>query len=509
MPVFAAVDIGSNSVRLSIARLEGGKLIPLHLDREVTRLGEGVFANGALDPQAMATTIKVLRRFHRAAQSYGADRVRVVATSATRDAKNAKVFADLVKSATGWRLEVISGLEEGRLIHLGVVSKTRIQVSRLLLFDLGGGSCELTISKRGHIEEMVSLPLGAVRLTQEFLHHDPPKARELERLQKFIDEEIARVTRQIIAARTELVIATSGTAAAIAGAAAEVSGKSKRALRGMVPRPAIVRLANTLTKLKRTERQALPGINAKRAEIIVAGAAVFATIFSRCGLRGFRYSPLGLRDGLLAQMAADYDAHSRSRKQIESDRWDALLAACRHYRVDMTDALQVRKLASELFQALRRVHRLPPDYREWLSAAAMLHEVGMYINRAGRHRHTHYIIAHSEIFGYSEAQRSIIACIARYQGNTHPADSHRLVKQLLPKEREHVVKAVVLLRLARALDHGHRGAVRSLKGSITDARARLHLKVGRDGAELERWAIEKEFDYFREVFGRELELAES
>src|ERR1700738_2421794 len=144
MPVFAAVDIGSNSVRLSIADLIKGRLVPLHQDREVTRLGEGVFRDGSLNPQAMAHTLKVLRRFHRAVQSYAVESTRVVATSALRDSNNAHVFADLLKTATGWKLEIITGLEEGRLIHLGVVSNLRTPPPSLLLIDLGGGSCELT-----------------------------------------------------------------------------------------------------------------------------------------------------------------------------------------------------------------------------------------------------------------------------------------------------------------------------------------------------------------------------
>ena len=143
----------------------------MHEDREVTRLGESVFANGALDPQAMAHTLRVLRRFHRAAQTHAADRVRVVATSALRDAGNSRAFLDWVRTATGWKVEVISGLEEGRLIHLGVLANARISKSRALLIDLGGGSCELTLSVSGHIDDMVSLPIGAVRLTQTFLHH--------------------------------------------------------------------------------------------------------------------------------------------------------------------------------------------------------------------------------------------------------------------------------------------------------------------------------------------------
>jgi exopolyphosphatase/guanosine-5'-triphosphate,3'-diphosphate pyrophosphatase len=177
MPVFAAVDIGSNSVRLSIAKFNRGALTAISQDREVTRLGEGVFRSGTLDPQNIAHTIKVLRRFHRAVQTHATDKVRVVATSALRDAKNSRAFIDWVKAATGWRVEIISGLEEGRLIHLGVISKSRINVPRMLLMDLGGGSCELTLSRNHHIEELVSLPLGAVRLTQEFLKHDPPSGK--------------------------------------------------------------------------------------------------------------------------------------------------------------------------------------------------------------------------------------------------------------------------------------------------------------------------------------------
>ena len=153
MPTFAAVDIGSNSVRLKIARLQSGKLKALHEDREVTRLGEGVFRSGFLTPESMAETVKVLRRFHRTTQQIVTDTVRVVATSALRDARNSQAFLEWVKSATGWRVEIISGVEEARLIHLGLVSGSRLNSAPTLLIDLGGGSCELTITQRGHIRD--------------------------------------------------------------------------------------------------------------------------------------------------------------------------------------------------------------------------------------------------------------------------------------------------------------------------------------------------------------------
>src|ERR1700688_3089340 len=150
MPTFAAVDIGSNSVRLKIARLQAGRLRALHEDREVTRLGEGVFGSGFLTPDSIAETVKVLRRFHRATQQIVTDSVRVVATSALRDARNSQAFLQWVRSATGWRVGIISGVEEARLIHPGLVSNLRVDTATALMMDLGGGSCELTVSGRGH-----------------------------------------------------------------------------------------------------------------------------------------------------------------------------------------------------------------------------------------------------------------------------------------------------------------------------------------------------------------------
>src|SRR5881275_2058627 len=216
MPTFAAVDIGSNSVRLKISRLAAHRLVEIHEDREVTRLGESVFRDGFLSPEAIALTVKVLRRFHRAAQRAGADTVRVVATSALRDARNSRAFLEWVRSATGWQVEIISGLEEARLIHLGIVFSSRINASPVLMVDLGGGSCELTISVKGHISETVSLPLGAVRLTNEFFHGDPPRKSELRQLHGFVQREIRRISERIVRSRPKVVIATSGTAAALA-----------------------------------------------------------------------------------------------------------------------------------------------------------------------------------------------------------------------------------------------------------------------------------------------------
>jgi len=505
MRVFAAIDIGSNSVRIKIARVVRHRLETIHEDRVVTRLGESAFRFGTLSPEAMEDTVKVLRRFYRQVHDFGVDQVRVVATSALRDAPNSAAFVAWVHSATGWKVETISGLEEGRLIHLGVLANTLLGSSRVLLVDLGGGSCELTLSDKGHIREMFSLPLGAVRLTGELLPHDPPRPVEIQRLRSSIGEELERVREQLARAKLRNVVATSGTAAAISEAARAVAPRDLRVRAGHVSRAIVLSLAHRLANLDVKTRSKVPGIGPRRAEIIVAGAYVFAELMERCNLPGFRYSPLGLRDGLLAQMLADHDQATMPRKQIEAERRDALLAMCKRYGVDLKRAEEVHRLAGQLFHELRRVHALPPDYAGWLSAAAMLHEVGTFINRSGRHRHTYYLIANSEIFGFTPEQRLSIAAIARYLGKTRPTPADGPMKALDKADEELVPKAVALLRLAKAMSHGSNGSIANVAAEVHRERVMLKLTT-KNSAELEVWMLSKEKAYFRQVFGRELDL---
>ena len=504
MPTFAAIDIGSNSVRLFIAKADRGRIRAIHQDREVTRLGEGAFQSGFLSPESMADTIRVLRRFQKSATDAGADAVRIVATSAMRDAKNSAAFMEWVRSTTGWTVEIISGIEEGRLIHLGLTSSTRLTAAPVLMIDLGGGSCELTISTGGRIKETVSLPLGAVRLTHEFLHHDPPQPQEIEKLRKFVTREVDRIAQGIVRAKIAAVIATSGTAAALFNIA--VGQKLARTGRSsLVSRKATQKIADLLAQRSLEQRRTLPGLNARRAEIIIAGATVYAELMQRCNLPGFRFSPLGLRDGLIVQMASEHDHNSRSRRRIDSERSASLLAAAEHYRVDIAHAKQVRATAEQLFLDLRSLHHLPAEMGELLAAAAMLYEAGLFIGRNGRHRHAYYIISNSEILGYTPAQRRVIATIARFLGKSRTLPGDPIMLALAVEERAAVSKAVVLLRLARALNLGRGNSLAGIRARTRGQKAYINLKPKRgSGVELELWALEKEKDYFREVLGREL-----
>jgi exopolyphosphatase/guanosine-5'-triphosphate,3'-diphosphate pyrophosphatase len=264
------------------------------------------------------------------------------------------------------------------------------------------------------------------------------------------------------------------------------------------------RLAAKLRKMNLAQRSAVPGIGPKRAEIIVAGAFVYTELLECFGLPGFRYSDLGLRDGILAQMLAEQDERATAHQQFEQERWESVLATARRYAVNLRQVEPVKSHAEQLFRDLSTLHKLPPEYENWLAAAAMLSETGKFVNHQGHHRHAQYLISSSEIYGYTQLQRTIISAIARYLGKTRPEPGDRAMRNIPAQEHDHVKRSVVLLRLARALNQDRASDVLRVTARVYPKRVLLELEPGRTGAELELWSLRKEANYFLEVFGREL-----
>ncbi len=364
MPIFAAIDVGSNSCRLKIARVAQYRLKLLHEDREVTRLGASVFGKGLISPESMASTLRALKRFQRAVQSFGADHIRAVGTSALRDARNGEAFRAWVKAETGWDVEVISGLEEARLIHRGIVSNEPGTAGRILLIDLGGGSCEISLSERKSLKETISLPLGAVRLTEEFLQGDPATPEEIARMRKYIERELRRAERKHPHRQGQDGDRDLRHGGGV-GRRRPRHGQKWQAHERPASRPGnlitpaadVRRLATKLTRMSNQQRALVPGIGPRRSEIIIAGAHVFAELMERLCLPGFRYSPMGLRDGILAQMLAEPDSRTLAHQQFERERWESVFATCRCYGVDPKEAEPVRQHAAQLFRDLEHVHR--------------------------------------------------------------------------------------------------------------------------------------------------------
>jgi exopolyphosphatase/guanosine-5'-triphosphate,3'-diphosphate pyrophosphatase len=268
--------------------------------------------------------------------------------------------------------------------------------------------------------------------------------------------------------------------------------------------PEVRGLAEMLAKMRDEQRAAIPGIGPRRSEIIVGGSIVYANLMERFGLKSFRYSALGLRDGILAQMLGDVDLRASVHQKIESERWAGVLEVCRRYGIELRRVEPVRQHVVELFDALVNVHQLPPDYKLWLEAAAMMQDVGKYMNHQGHHRHTQYIIANSEIFGFSPEQRATVSALARYLGKTRPDAMDRVLRSIPIEEHTNLVRGIVLLRLAVALNQDRASAVVRLRTHVYPKRVLVEIVPGRGGAELEAWSVKKEAAYFREVLGREL-----
>jgi exopolyphosphatase/guanosine-5'-triphosphate,3'-diphosphate pyrophosphatase len=203
-------------------------------------------------------------------------------------------------------------------------------------------------------------------------------------------------------------------------------------------------------------------------------------------------------------MLAEQDARAEAHKEFEHERWQSVLATAQRYGVDMRQAEPVRAHAVQLYRELKPMHALPPEYETWLQAAAMLRDTGKFINHQGHHRHTQYIVSSSEIYGYTQLQRTLVSAISRYLGKSRPQPGDRALRNIPAEEHKHVLRAVVLLRMAVALNQDRASDVLRVAAKVYPKRVYLELKPGRTGAELELWSLRKEADYFREVFGREL-----
>lgn len=500
MARYAAVDIGSNSVRMLAAEVNSGMpLKVLAADREVTRLGASVFQCGRISTEAADHVCAVLRRMVETYSKLDVLAVRAGATSAVRDASNQAEFLDRASEALGAPVEIISGQEEARLIHLGVQCRWPHPDERILIIDVGGGSAEFIVGERGEMREGVSRPLGAVRLTEVFLKHDPPESLELARMEKFIDEKFEPALRRVGTGKYDRVIATSATAAAIVSAINRVPRWERENADRLRARLGQIRhLYRELSRRSLAARRKIPGIGPRRAEIIIAGAAVFLRTLEALRLDCLHYSVAGVRDGIIADLHARGVGRELSRLSRAQAR--VLEAMCRKYGVDVKYARQVAGFAAVLFDALEPVHRLPPDHGRLLQAAAYLHDTGHFISDTGHHKHSAYIVSNSDLPGYTDAERELVSLLCRYHRKSLPTTRHDPFRTLAPEARRAVQMLTPLLRIALALDTSKEQRVASIECKLGPGGATLNL-TGTLDFDLELWAAERAADVFRQVYG--------
>ncbi len=462
----AAIDIGTNSFHLVIARptATGGFEI-VTTWKDVVRLGSGSGDMKTLAPDAIERGIDALGRMAEMAASHGAT-VHAVATSAVREAENKREFLDRAMQEAGVEVQVISGFEEARLIHLGLLRALPIFNQRIMGFDIGGGSTEIVAGKGTDLLAARSFRLGAIRLTERFFPGgvvSSPSA--LQDCRDFVQQTLAGVEVEFVGHRPQLLVASSGTAGTLTAMACAARGENPASLNGArVSAAELDALVEQLVATKPSKRSKIPGLDERRSDIIIGGAILAEQVVQLSGLDGFIYSSYALREGVLVDKmpgAAENNLHDLRRSNV--------LRLARSLDPDVAHAEHCTDLALQLFDRLDDKHLYGDDERELLDMAGLLHNVGLFISHSGHHKHSYYVIRHSEqLTGFSDNEIELIAQIARYHRKSHPARSHQSFMALSEADQQRVRVLAGILRIAIGLDRRHRNVVASMRVLVGD-----------------------------------------
>jgi len=497
----AAIDIGSNSIHMLVVESEGvdGYRV-LAREREMVRLGRSALGRGRLSNRAIRDGLEALLRMTTLARLKGAARVEAVATSAVREAANGAEFVERIHAVTGLEVRVLAGDEEGALVFRAVRHAVDLGRDTTVLVDLGGGSTEWCVARRGQLTSVRSLQLGSIRGATLLPEH-PPKAKHLEQLRREIRRALARVRRP---AKIGQMIATSGTAICcgllvdyFAGRERALSVGGLRELR----RKDLTSLIDTLRSLTRREISAIPVVGGPRSGSILAGAVLLEELARHAGVERLHLCDRALREGLILELLGTpagpvHENGGARERQIAAlaQRAPAMVAHCE----------QVARLAVRLFDLTLPVHNLGDREREWLEAAARVHDVGYAIHFQRHHKHSHYLISTSDLDAFDPREIELLANVARYHRGAAPKRRHAAFAALRPWQQETVQRLAALLRIANALDRTHAARVIELHAALDKKQPIVVEVLSAFDVGLELAAARHRADLFEQVFDRKI-----
>jgi len=502
----AAIDIGSNSIRQIVADVSpNGAIRVIDEMKAAPRLQTGLIETGLLGDEPMRLAVEALGRMATLAKQLGCKRVEAVATSAVRGATNGALFLRRVKDETGLRVRVLGGEEEARLAFRSALAHFDLGRGRAIVMDIGGGSLEFALAAEGIVERYVSLPFGAVRLTEEFLR-DRPGAKGVRKLRKAVREEL-RSALPVRDWRGAEVIGSGGTFTNLAGMFLARQGvRVAHSVHGTrMPWHEIEHILEMLQELTPAARLAVPGLNPGRADIIVAGLAVAAELCARVEPRGFTASAYGIREGLLLEVARV--------TPVVSDPGEARQRSVREFaercHYEEPHARQVQRLALQLFDSLGARLGCSPSDRQVLSDAALLHDVGYHINYQKHHKHSFHLIQHADFLGMTPDEQTVVAHVARYhRGRAPDRSKHEDFGKLDRPTRERIQRLSAILRVADGFDRGHAAAVDRVRVRWMPRALRLtaHADARATAMRLELWGASRKKALLEEMAGTPVEI---
>ncbi|KAB2881381.1 Ppx/GppA family phosphatase [bacterium] len=504
----AAIDIGTNSFHLVIVEiLADGNVKILDRAKENARLGSGGKDMKTITPEAMERGITALKHFAEIAHTYQAP-IRAVATSAVREALNQNNFLKKVHARTGITVEVVSGFEEARLIYLGVLQALPVFEKRVLCIDIGGGSVEYLIGTKGEALYANSLKIGCIRLTERFFSRSILKDKDIKACREHIVGFISPVAREIKKYRYEFAIGSSGTIQNIANMIRAMRGEiiSMQVNNFSFTKDELNKIVKTLLRARTDgQRAQIPGLDPKRVDIIVAGALVLQESFNLLKIKRLTVSEFALREGIIYDYLKNRLYELDHHHHLSNIRYKSVMQLAKTFNYDTHHANQAVKLSLSIFDQTKNLHKLGEREREFLEYAALLHEIGFFISHAQHHRHTYYLIRNSELAGFTDTEKEIIANIARYHRKSHPKPKHDGYNYLTENERVIVKKLAGILRLADGLDRSHISKVSSVKCRVQPRSFILKIKSS-SKIDLEEWAVNMKKGLFEEVFHKPVVL---
>ncbi len=497
---FAAIDVGSNSLHMVVAeQRRDGALAVIDRMKEMVRLGRGAFSSGRLSADAMERATSTLATFARLLRAKRVDRVRAVATSAVREARNRGAFLERVRRETGLRLEVISGGEEAHLVFVAARHAMGSNGEPELLVDLGGGSLELILVRGGRALWTRSFKLGAARLVERFLPTDPPARADIRLLRAHLAAELDQPLARVRAAGVKRAVGTSSTVnGLVAMVQAQMGAEPAGRLHGAsVEADEIARLAQRLNALPLADRALVPGIDTKRADLMPAAATLVDFVLERAQISSLAACTWALREGILLKLAGlDAAANDGSTRRRSVEAMGARFAGSNGH------GRHVSRLSIRLFEALAPALGLPADSRELLEYASLLHDVGHAIDHDAHHRHSYYLIRNGDLLGFDPEEVEIIAQTAwAHRFKSARFDDPELAV-LRGSKRRLVRGLAALLRLADALDRSHLAVVKNIKVTFSPGRLSIGIEARDNQADLELWTCARKTRLLEELLNR-------
>jgi exopolyphosphatase/guanosine-5'-triphosphate,3'-diphosphate pyrophosphatase len=518
MPRFAAIDVGSNALRLRMVEAAAPShapkdqlaLLPDHAApsawrdlatlRSAVRLGSEVFVSGRLAPASIGQACHALREFRAEMDRVKVDAYRAIATSAVREAKNGATLVERARREAGIELESIEGIEEARLIQLAVTRRIPLGDQRALLVDVGGGSTELSLLEKGHTVFTMSLHLGTVRMLEAYLKGAKTVDRKREHLlEEAIDRALGEAIPQL--GKVDVLIGTGGNVETLM----ELCPGKGRAIDVAAAKALFKKMCTLSNAERRDEFQLRPD----RADTILPATAIFLRLAKKLDQASILAPGVGLATGMLEELVDKFFHVWDSAGEAEHII-DACLRLGRHYHFDENHAKQVTRFATQLFDDLLAVHAFGDRDRLLLRAAAVLHDIGDYVHYSGHHKHSYYLIQHADIMGLTPGERAIVANVARYHRKGPPDTSHANFRELSKEARGKVRGLASILRLADALDREHRQKIESVRAAIDREAGKVTLFLrGSDDRELEEWTVGAKAQLWRDEYDLDVGIAKA